>query len=106
VLDLSSYSGIVVEADALPPGSTPLGLHLQLSQSGQSWDFSGAFALAQGPEEGGMSRTFIALDAFTRGSRSGFVCNPCTLDTSRINGMDVYVLFQVGHLHGILRTVM
>ena len=36
------------------------------------------------------------MSSFNRGSASGYKCSNCRLDASKVNGIDIYVLFQEG----------
>jgi len=74
----------------------PLGVHIQLHDNKSSWRFAAAFAIPLASKDGIISRVYIPMEAFDRGSRAGFQCQSCNLDLSSINGVDFYVLFQDG----------
>ena len=58
-LDLSSYAGVSIRFQTLPPGSVPLGLHLQFSDSTQRYSFASAFAIPPGKDGGEESTVFL-----------------------------------------------
>jgi len=112
-MDLSSYAGIVVELDSqvYSPGTSglelppPLGLHLQLHDRGSSYGYAAAFARPLAEKAGEVAQVFLPLAAFDRATRSGWKCSSCELDTKRVDGIDVYVLFQSGPFEVRLRSV-
>jgi hypothetical protein len=113
MIDLSSYAGIVVELDAqmYSPGTPglelrpPLGLHLQLHDRSSSYGFAAAFARPLAEQSGEVAQVFLPLAAFDRGTRSGWKCSACQLNTRRVDGLDLYVLFQSGPFEVRLRSV-
>lgn len=116
-LDLSDYAGVVVTMEASSSTSTngavlpPTGIHLQLGDASSYYDYSSAFAvpLAVADESGGTTTTagvYLPMESFDRGSSFGFTCrNGCELDSSRINNLSVYVLFQEGPFDVKLRSI-
>ncbi|CAK0857783.1 unnamed protein product [Prorocentrum cordatum] len=105
--DLSTYDGLVVELDAAAyvPSRAPLGVHLQLRHASSFWSFAAAFAVPFADEAGASARVFLPLADFDRGSGMGYTCSVCSLDTTRIVGVDVYVLFQEGPFEVRLRSI-
>jgi len=106
-LDLTPYAGIVVEMEAdgwsgvgggpsSNNGEKPFGFHLQLGDNGW-YGFSSAFAVPLAREDG-MRTTgvYLPLASFNRGTRMGWQCTSCKLDTTQINEMEIYALFQEG----------
>lgn len=106
-LDLTPYAGIEVrlattrargggDGDGGGDVQAPLGLHLQLHDGASRYGFAAAFAVPLSDAAGEETAVFLPLASFDRGSRMGFACNDCRLDASRVNEMDLYVLFQEG----------
>jgi len=100
-IDLRSFAGIVVEVMTAENrgqegnNRPPLGVHLQLNDSKSRWRFAAAFAIPLASKNGIISRVFIPMEAFNRGSQAGFQCqSSCNLDLSSVNGVDFYVLYQ------------
>lgn len=108
-IDMSSYAGIVVEVEPLnfdlPNISSPIGLHLQLHDTRSYWAFSAAFAIPVADDGNSTSNIFIPMDQFSRGSRMGWQCRWCSLDTTSIIGMDIYVLFQEGSFETRFKSI-
>eukprot|EP00441_Pelagodinium_beii_P047774 CAMPEP_0197621894 /NCGR_PEP_ID=MMETSP1338-20131121/2323_1 /TAXON_ID=43686 ORGANISM="Pelagodinium beii, Strain RCC1491" /NCGR_SAMPLE_ID=MMETSP1338 /ASSEMBLY_ACC=CAM_ASM_000754 /LENGTH=643 /DNA_ID=CAMNT_0043191467 /DNA_START=16 /DNA_END=1947 /DNA_ORIENTATION=- len=105
--DLSNHAGILIELESeiLSSVQAPLGLHLQLGDSKSTYGYSAAFAVPFSSPERELSRIFIPMDGFDRADRMGFVCSSCRLDTSSVNEVDVYVLFQEGAFEVRLRSI-
>eukprot|EP00532_Pseudo-nitzschia_australis_P017496 CAMPEP_0168257990 /NCGR_PEP_ID=MMETSP0141_2-20121125/6841_1 /TAXON_ID=44445 /ORGANISM="Pseudo-nitzschia australis, Strain 10249 10 AB" /LENGTH=527 /DNA_ID=CAMNT_0008195111 /DNA_START=169 /DNA_END=1752 /DNA_ORIENTATION=+ len=117
-LDLSDYTGVVVTLRAADvPASTstststadippPTGLHLQLGDATSYYDFSSALAipLSNGGDDVWTS-VYLPMESFDRGTRFGFVCNNCQFDSSNINNLSVYVLFQEGSFDVRIRSI-
>jgi len=112
-LNLSEYTGVVVtlEAESRDLGkatSPPTGLHLQLGDRTSYYSFSSAFAipLAQTGDGPVVTSVYLPMESFDRGSSSGFTCRgTCILNTSQIDNMSVYVLFQEGSFDVRLRSI-
>lgn len=117
-VDLSNYAGIVVEMDTHVfnsnnnnPTKAPVGLHLQLGDETSRWGYASAFAvpLADEADDGAStSSVFLPLETLDRATRSGFRCqnlNSCILDTTRIDEIDIYVLFQEGTFNVNIRSI-
>jgi len=107
-LDLTPYAGIVVEMEAERwtggdgssaggEGEKPFGFHLQMGDAGSGYyGFSSAFAVPLAEEDGVGTAVYLPLDGFDRGSTMGYICSNCGLDTTKINEMQIYALFQEG----------
>ena len=114
-LDLSGYAGVVVELKTsrgfpAPIGSTgsPLGLHLQLHDRSSQYGYASAFAMPLAPETGTETSVFLPLESFDRATRMGWVCRQeagCVLDSTSIDEIDVYVLFQEGIFEVRLKSI-
>lgn len=100
-INLSTYAGIVIELMSTEShgqegsNSPPLGVHLQLNDR-SNWGYAGAFAVPLAMNSGFVSKVFLPMRAFDRASASGYTCQSCSLDTSSISGVDIYILFQDG----------
>lgn len=107
MIDLSTYEGIVVELEAqtYTPGEAPLGLQLRLDDATSRYGFASAFARPLAKTSGQLAKVFLPLASFDRGSRSGYTCRSCRLDTRSVNGLAVYVLFQSGPFEVRLRSI-
>ena len=117
-VDLSGHAGIVVEVEAQGappraeegqvgrPRAAPLGLHLQLNDDKPFWGFAAAFAIPFSSDAlGRTASVFLPMDSFDRGSSSGMTCSDCSLDSSSVNGLDLYVLFQEGEFEARIRSI-
>jgi len=95
-MDLTGYKGILVEVETqrFESSTAPLGLHLQFHHQSSSYGFAAAFTVPISDNGGLTSKVYIPLDTFDRGTRMGYKCSSCSLDVSRIDEIDVYVLFQ------------
>jgi len=105
-LDLTPYAGIVVEMEAQgwigggqssdgEEGEKPFGFHLQMGDKGY-YGFSSAFVVPLAQEDGMGTSVYLPLDSFDRSSRMGYQCTSCKLDTTGINEIEIYALFQEG----------
>ena len=56
-------------------------------------------------EPGVLTSVYLPMKSFDRGSRMGFKCSNCQLDTSSINEIDIYVLFQEGPFEVKVRSI-
>lgn len=102
-IDLSNYAGIVIEMESHTYNAAnpkaPLGLHFQLHDTTSRWGYASAFAIPLANNDTATTSVFLPMETFDRATRAGWRCqnpNSCILDTSKINEMDVYVLFQEG----------
>jgi len=104
-LDLSGSAGVVVTLEADTRGA-PTGIHLQLGDQSY-YDYSSAFSVPLSSEDGPVvTSVYLPIDSFDRGTSFGFQCNGnCALDSSRVNNMSVYVLFQEGSFDVRLRSI-
>lgn len=103
VTDLTPYAGVVVELEphAYTPAKAPLGMHLQFHDEPSRYGYAAAFAVPMADPDKNVTTTsvYIPLEDFDRATRIGFLCRDksrCTMDPTRINEMDLYVLFQEG----------
>jgi len=117
-IDLSLYNGIIIEVEPVEYTTStnnknirpPLGLHLQFHHRGSRYSFAGAFAIplfsaADGNNSDKTTKIYIPMEDFSRGSTIGYRCDDCSLDWSRINEMDIYVLFQEGDFEVRIRSI-
>lgn len=103
-LDLTPYAGVVVEMEAERwvgsssggEGEKPFGFHLQMGDRAGYYGFSSAFAVPLSEEDRVGTGVYLPLDSFDRSSRMGYQCKSCTLDTTSIDEMEIYALFQEG----------
>jgi len=103
-LDLSGSAGVVVTLEADTRGA-PTGIHLQLGDQ-TYYDYSSAFSVPLSSEDGPVvTSVYLPIDSFDRGTRVGFQCSNCALDSSRVNNLSVYVLFQEGSFDVRLRSI-
>lgn len=106
-LDLSDHAGVVVEVEThdWTERDAPLGMHLQFGDSASYYGFSAAFAVPLADVAGESASIYLPLDDFDRGTRIGWQCSNCALDTSSINEMDLYVLYQDGSFDARIRSI-
>jgi len=106
-VDLSKFAGVLVgvETDAFPQKKAPLGLHLQLQDASSWWGYASAFAVPLSETAGELATAFLPLSSFDRASASGRRCSTCRLDPTRVNGIDLYVLFQEGPFRVRVRSI-
>jgi hypothetical protein len=114
-IDLTSYEGIVVELETTPNNvfsnsndvdNAPLGLHLQLHDRSSYYGYASAFAISKVESPGMQTSVYLPLESFDRGTRMGFQCrNNCKLDASKIDEIDIYVLFQRGQFEVKVRSI-
>jgi hypothetical protein len=105
-IDLSTYVGLLVEIDAQPfaEGVPPLGLHVQLRDT-SSYTFAAAFAVPLSDGSAERVKLFVPMSAFDRAGRWGGECSSCQLNTQRVTGLEISVLFQAGPFTVRLREV-
>lgn len=83
----------------------PLGLHLQFHDQSSSYAYASAFAIPLVSNAGEVTSVYLPLDSFDRGSRIGYQCRNCALDTTSIDEMDIYVLFQSGPFNVRVKSI-
>jgi len=100
-LDLSKHDGIVITMDAQEYGYSkntlkPFGFHLQFQDARSRFGYAAAFAVPLAEKAGMETNVFLPIKEFDRGSFMGFQCESCELDSTQINGIEIYALFQEG----------
>jgi len=111
-LDLSSHDGVIIELESVDYydySKGPLGMEIQLSDtSSNRYDFAAGFAVPLAPTDDinvTTTSVFIPMSDFTRGASIGFRCSGCALDTTSVNGMDIYVLYQEGPFEARIKSI-
>merc|ERR1719313_3025509 len=86
------------------PGLAPLGLHIQLNDA-SGYGYSAPVAVPLAASAGVPARAFLPLSAFDRASWKGYNCRTCSLDTTTVKGLDIYVLYQQGPFEVRVREI-